>query len=328
MTEPETIRSALIVSTSWIGDAIMGMPALQLFRGENPGARITMLAKPGVKALWRMHPAVDSVEVMGKPLATARRLRPGKHDCAYVLPNSLRSAFVPWAAGIPRRVGMRGHFRRWLLSEVVPAPEGHQQHEYKEILGVGGELPRPEIEVPEEASGTVAAMLAGSSGFRGDMPLVVLLPGAARGPSKRWPPDHFVELARMLRTALGAFVVLGGGPDDAVACDEIGEQAGDGVVSLAGKTSIPEWAALLKMSKCVVSNDSGGMHLSTAVGTPVVGIYGVTDPGKTGPLGKSVVIQKSSTRHRDIARTSEEAARALSAIAPAEVLEAVRSLRP
>jgi len=111
--------SVLVVSTNWIGDAVMGMPALQLFRLENPAARITVLTKPGLVALWQMHPAVDSVQTMEKPLPTARKLRPMQHGRAYVFPNSFRSAYVSWLAGIPRRIGQCGEWRRLLLTEIV-----------------------------------------------------------------------------------------------------------------------------------------------------------------------------------------------------------------
>jgi heptosyltransferase-2 len=316
----------LIVSTNWIGDAVMGMPALQLFHLENPEAKITVLTKPGLKALWQMHPAVDSVQTMGKPFPTARQLRPMQHGRAYIFPNSFRSAFVPWLASIPQRIGLRGDGRRLLLTGIIFPPEGHQQLEYRNILGVQGQLPAPHLDVPEEALHAVKKKLDGLSVSGKGLPLIILLPGAARGPSKRWPPEHFVQLAKKLRASMDALVVLGGGPDDSAACADIATQAGEGVVSLAGKTTIPEWAALLKMSHCVVSNDSGGMHLATAVGAPVVGIYGLTDPAKTGPLGKSLVLQKSTTRSRDIARSSEEAVRALASVTPSEVYTAVCGL--
>jgi len=325
-SESMTNNSALIVSTNWIGDAVMGMPALQLFRLENPEARITVLTKPGLKALWQMHPAVDTVQIMEKPFPTARKLRSAQHGRAYVFPNSFRSAFVPWLAGIPQRIGLCGHGRHLLLTEIVSPPEGHQQLEYRNILDVQGQLPAPHLDVPEETLHAVEKKLDALPMSGKGMPLITLLPGAARGPSKRWPPEHFVELAKKLRASMDAVVIFGGGPDDAAACADIAGQVGEGVISLAGKTTIPEWAALLKMSDCVVSNDSGGMHLATAVGTPVVGIYGLTDPAKTGPLGKSSILQKSTTRSRDIARTSEEAIQALASITADEVYAAICGL--
>ncbi len=123
-SESMTNNSALIVSTNWIGDAVMGMPALQLFRLENPEARITVLTKPGLKALWQMHPAVDTVQIMEKPFPTARKLRSAQHGRAYVFPNSFRSAFVPWLAGIRSGSGCAATGGTCCLPRLFPRRKG------------------------------------------------------------------------------------------------------------------------------------------------------------------------------------------------------------
>ena len=302
----------------------MSMPALQLFRAAHPDAKITVLAKPGLAALWQMHPVPDRVQVLDETALTILKLRQTHVDRAYIFPNSFRSALIPFAAGVPRRIGARGHWRRLMLTETIRLPDGHQQFEYLQILGVQSEPPAPELRVPAESFQTLKQKLPDFTDS--GKPVITLLPGAARGPSKRWPAEHFVLLAKKLRTERGVQVLLGGGPDDAAVCAEIAAFAGPDVISLAGKTTIPEWAALLKSSDCVVSNDSGGMHLATAVGTPVVALFGLTDPKKTGPLGRSIVLQKSTAQNRDIARDSEEAVLALAAVTPDEVFSAVSSL--
>jgi heptosyltransferase II len=311
-------KSILIVSTNWVGDAIMSLPAVQILRGEDPDVRITVLAKPGVAALWEMHSAVNSVVVWNKKSGnkkTIDALRKASFDSAYILPNSFRSAYVALRAGISKRIGARGHWRSWMLSDIIRLGEGHQQFETMNILGVQGDPPTPELNVP-------SATFDELTGKR----VVTLLPGAARGPSKRWPTERFVELAKKLRDDPDVTVVLSGGPDDAASCDEMVKQIGEGVVNLAGKTSIPAWAALLKQSDCVVANDSGGMHLAAAVGTPVVAIFGVTDPLKTAPLGLHVILQKSDVQNRAVKRDSDEAIRALSAVLVCEVYDAVQEL--
>jgi len=324
--KPENPERILIVSTNWIGDAIMSMPAVQLFRRAHPEAELTVLARPLIRALWAMHPAVDRLETMGKPQPTVQSLKPAHFDRAYIFPNSFRSAFIPFLAGVPRRIGARGHWRRLMLTETVRLPDGHQQFEYLKILGVQGEPPAPQLAVPEESFNSLNNRLA-AAGFRPACRTVItLLPGAARGPSKRWPAEHFIVLAKRLRAELGAQILLGGGPDDAAVCAEIAAAVGPEAISLAGQTTVAEWAALLKMSQCVVSNDSGGMHLAMAVGTPVAAIFGITDSRKTGPLGRSVVLQKSAVKSRDIARDSEAARRALEAVMPDEVFAAVTGL--
>lgn len=320
---PEQI---LIVSTNWIGDAIMSMPAVRLFRQERPEAEITVLARPLICSLWAMHPAVNRLETMGTPVSTVLKLKQTHFDRAYIFPNSFRSAFVPFMAGVPRRIGSRGHWRRLLLTETVHLPDGHQQFEYLKILGVHGEPPVPQLTVPEESFRSLEAKMT-VAGFKfSGRPVITLLPGAARGPSKRWPVEHFVQLAKRLRDDIGAQILLGGGSDDAAVCAEMAAFIGRDTTSMAGQTTIPEWAAMLKRSHCVVSNDSGGMHLATAVGTPVAVIFGITDPKKTGPLGRSVVLQKSAVQSRDVARDSDAARLALEAVTPDEVYTAVTGL--
>lgn len=317
-------RSVLIVSTNWIGDVVMGMPAVQRFKQENPDSRITILSKPSTRALWEMFPGIDEIQPMAKPLETAQRLRPQGYDCVYVFPNSFRSAVVPWLAGISQRLGRRGHWRSLFLSKVIETDKSlHQQLEYKKILGVEGELAHPRISVPDNALQHIQQQLTELDSSK---QLITLLPGAARGPSKRWPPESYIQLAEKLLATGRYNVVLSGGPDDAQSCEQMAQQLGAGVINFAGKTSIAQWAALLQLSDCTVANDSGGMHLSTAVGTPVVGIFGITDPDKTGPLGHSVVLQKSEIKDRKVSRHSEEAIKALGAIKAEEAFDAVMKL--
>lgn len=311
-------NSILIISPNWIGDAVMSMPAVQIFRQENRDVKITVMARPGILDLWRMNPAVDYLVECGKgrdQSAVIKEIRKTEFRHAYILPNSFRSAYIPFRARIPKRTGAQGHWRKWMLTKIIRLGEGHQQFEAMNILGVQGDPPPPRLDVPEAVLPDL-----------GPSPIVTLLPGASRGPSKRWPPDRFAALAKRLQNELNATVVLSGGPDDAESCGVMANETGSGVLNLAGKTSVAEWAALLKKSDCVVANDSGGMHLASAVGTPVAAIFGITDPKKTGPLGPNIILQKSDVQKRDIARHSEEAVEALSAVHINEVFEAVQKL--
>lgn len=335
-------ESILIIGLNWIGDAVMSMPALQIYRLEHPDAEIVLLVKPGLVPLWEMHSAPDRILMQNGSFQTVRRLRRSVYGRAFIFPNSFRSAYLPFAAGVPRRIGPRGHWRRLLLTECIRLGGGHQQFEYMNILGVQGEPPPPRLQVSHDAfrslerklhhltniGRSMTAVLQALEAERADgsRPVVTLLPGAARGPSKRWPAEHFIALARRLWKELDAVVVLSGGPDDAAACAQIAAAAGDDVLNLAGQTTLKEWAALLKISDCVVANDSGGMHLAAALGTPVAAIYGQTDPKKTGPLGRHIVLQKSDMQNRRIRRNSEAARHALEGVMPDEVFDAVRGL--
>ncbi|MCF7848683.1 MAG: lipopolysaccharide heptosyltransferase II [Kiritimatiellales bacterium] len=314
----------LIAGLKWIGDAIMSMPAVQACRAANPDAHITLLVPAYLKPLWEMHPVPDDIQCLEKMLPTIGKLRAGHYGKAYILPNSFRSAFMPLVAGIRPRIGLRGKWRRALLTRALPAVGGHQSNEYFPVLAPEADrndFALPELAIPEEAFQAVETKLPGIGNF------ITLMPGAARGVSKMWPVKYFEELGTRLITEMNFNIVLAGGVADASACEELAGKLGDRAVSLAGKTSLKEWAALLSKSRAAVANDSGGMHLAAAVGTPVVGIYGITDPEKTGPLAlRYRVLQNSSLRSREISRQSAAAADALSSITPGEVLQSVMEL--
>jgi heptosyltransferase-2 len=325
-----------ICGVNWLGDSIMSMPALQLFRRRNPDVAICLLVKPGLIPLWELHAGVDQIVVCGKGLMgtlhTAGALRRAGCRTAFVFPNSLRSALIPFLGGIPERIGATGHWRSWLLSRRVTVPgdadESHQAREYYSILGLDaeGEVEAPQLKIPVLLMDTVRARFS----LRAAGSYVAMMPGAARGPSKRWSAERFAEVGRSL-VAQGVSVLVLGAGAEAEICEQVAQ--GVGCVSLAGKTSLKELAAVLSLCPVVVTNDSGGMHLAAAVGARVVAVYGITDPRKTGPLGAGHrILQAPGVRRaRAVARESEEAVQALAAIRAETVAEAagelVRALR-
>lgn len=309
----------------------MTMPALQLFRRLHPEAYMVMLVKSGMASIWRMHSVPDRVVELNPGLAgirsAAAALRSESFDRAYVLPRSFRSALIPFLASIPERKGMPGHARDYMLTEVARPDANerrlHQAYEYIDLMTPEYKNDTPEdpaLKVPEEAS---RGMLDRLSAY--PRPWIVVMPGAARGPSKRWSAAHFVELGRRLVNDPGGRVLVSGTTAERALCETVAREIGDRAVTLAGSTTFEEWAALLRHSDVVVCNDSGGMHVAAALGTPVVGLFGVTDPRKTGPLGgRWRILQKSAVRHREVPRDSKIARERLAAISPDEVVEAVR----
>ncbi len=317
----------LICGPNWIGDTIMSMPAVQALRRNEPQAIIAILVKPHIAPLWRMHAAPDlvlSLEPGVKGIwRAARRLRRERFDWAYILPHSVRSALPPWLAGMPRRIGFPAALRDLLLHGVVrPFPSSQRKHQVYENMDMlapaeaGNRVEAPELMFNEER---VQAILNTFSWQPQNV--VGLIPGAARGPSKRWPPDSFAALGRRLRDD-GWDIAIFGGPGESPLCARVAESI-DSAVNLAGKTTIEQWAVLLRSCRLVVANDSGGMHLSAAAGAPVIAIFGMTDPGKTAPLATScLVMQREKPHGRDIPRNSTAARHALESISPDEVYEA------
>jgi heptosyltransferase-2 len=327
-----TTTKILVVGVNWLGDACMTMPALQRFRQQYPGARLAMLVKPSLTSLWHLHPAIDDVLTLEPGNTglwrTASRLRREKYGTAYIFPNSWRSAIVPFLAGIPNRIGAGRGARRVLLTRPIRLSEqaraGHQQWEYADILG----LP------PAETLPEPALVLS-----RGDTMLppappgtqtIGLIPGAARGASKQWPESHFLRTVLLIQKTLPRcrFAIFGTAAEAAV-CQRLADALPASAITLAGRTTLPQLAAALGACDTVICNDSGGMHLAAAAGTPVVAVYGLTDPAKTGPLGTAH--QCIRTDHprasRDIARRDTEAIRMLETIAPERVaLAAMKNL--
>lgn len=322
------MKNALVVSVSWLGDAVMSMPALQAWHEANAETRITVLAKRGPAELWQMHAAPAEVLAfetdLGGTWRAVQDIRQRNFEEALILPHSYRSALIPFLAGIPVRRGMPGHFRDWMLTDIVPVDSvggAHQSREYGLLFGVA-DLPLPEISIPPAAVQAAREKLTAPAG-----PLFGLVPGAARGPSKRWPETRFVRLGRMLRERLGGHVLVFGSSAEKHLCSRIAREIGAGTMNFAGKTTIAEWAALMQLCRVVICNDSGGMHLAAAAGTPVAAVFGITDPRKTGPLGRHIsIIQNSEIQQRDIDRHSEPAVEALKAIAPEQVFGEVQRL--
>ena len=322
----------VLISLNWLGDVVMALPALQVWRSRNPHARLSVLTRPSLAGLWTMHAGVDEIlpfPAGARGLFTALRSMRGRFDRALILPNSFRSALAPALAGVPIRRGFAGQGRDFLLTEKVTRdlPDGvtHQSHEMALLLcpdSAGGELPPPRLTVPEAEAAKFRALLPDPR-----RPYYVLIPGAARGASKRWPAESFASVGRHLAQYNAVSILLPGTPDDAPVCEEVRASIGPDAISLAGRTNMTGFATVLAGARGVVANDSGGMHLAAALGTPVAAIFGITDPARTGPLGpRCAVLQRSDLRSRDIDRDSAAAAEALRRIHPEEVVRALERL--
>lgn len=325
---PAARARVLLCGVNWIGDTIMSLPALEAWRAANPDAHLTVLVKKALRPLWEMHAAADAIETFDDTssgtFAIGRTLRAAGFHQAIILPNSFRSALIPFLGRIPQRIGAPGHFRSPLLTQRIRhRPEPGRAHQAFESYALFG-LPPPEhlgpphLLVSEGARESALAKIANLP-----RPIVGLIPGAARGPSKRWPAPRFIALARRLVLERGCGVALFGGPDDHELCAEIEEAIGAASVNLAGRTGLKEWAAALACCDLVVCNDSGGMHLAAAVGAPVVAVFGLTDPDRTGPLGGAcAIVRAGPPGSRDIPRDSAAARQALESIPADQVFAA------
>ena len=310
----------------------MAMPALQAFRRANSPAHVTVLVKPPLAPLWRLNPAVDDLIDLHEgflgtiqTVRAVRAVRAAGAGAVYVLPNSIRAALVPWFARVPARVGLRGDRPPGMLTQVVTPPADvqreHQAWEYMAVFGADAreaKLERPMLRIAETSAPTVLARLGGQADAR----WIGVLPGAAYGPAKRWPAEHFAAAALALAERVGGRVAVMGSRGETAVCALVVAGIGARAVNLAGATTLPELAAVLAQCAVVLCNDSGGMHLAAAMGAPVVAVFGITDPRKTGPLGARcrVVCAPGVQQSRDLERDSAEARQALAAILPERVV--------
>ena len=290
------ISRALIVAPAWVGDAVMAQPLFMRLHARFPGLRIDALAPPWVAPVLRRIPEI--AEVIDNPFAhgelalrerfrLARKLARHGYDAAYVLPNSLKSALIPWLASIPQRIGFTGEARYGLLNqrhtldrERLPRMvERFAQLAERPGDPLPNPLPDPRLDsTPAQQQETLAALSI-------DRPpkIAVFCPGAEYGPAKRWPARHFAALADLLAGRGHAVWLLGSAKDRAIG-EEIASLARTAPQNLCGRTSLAQAIDLIALADFVVCNDSGLMHVAAAVGRPLVALYGSSSPTFTPPL--------------------------------------------
>jgi heptosyltransferase-2 len=263
----------LVVAPNWIGDALMAQPLLA--RLKQSGATIDVLAPEWVAPVARRMPEVDHVIAapfrhgalqLGARWRLGRSLRRRGYDSAIVLPNTWKSALVPFLAGVPLRVGYVGELRYGLLNSLHRSTGAPMPAHYARLAGpVAAELPRPRLDVAQKDVEETKRRFGIAGSY------LVLCPGAEYGPAKRWP--YFKDLAEKLGTQV---VLLGSASDQQAAAAIRGK-------NLVGKTSLDEAIRLIAGAQAVVSNDSGLMHVAAALGRPQVALFGSSSPEHTPP---------------------------------------------
>ena len=292
----------LIVAPSWIGDTILAQPLLALLKRNNPAARIEVLAADWSAPLLARMPEVDAVIVnpfahgefnFGARRALGRRLRGNAAGVgfaqAYVLPNSWKSALVPFFAGIARRIGYQGESRYLLLNERHRLDAaGHPQlvQRYAALAGpLPALLPQPHL------TSTIEQQQAARRAL--DLPPVaapvIFCPGAEFGPAKRWPAQHFATLARLVATPQSPVWLVGSARDASVG-DEIAAASAGAALNLCGRSTLEQAIDLIAAATWVVSNDSGLMHVAAALKRPLVALYGSSSAAYTPPLSSNSII--------------------------------------
>lgn len=293
----------LVVAPSWIGDTVAAHPLFMRIQENFPGARIDVFAPPWVAAVLSAMPEVNGRIIenrfghgqldLARRWKLARELQRNAYDMAFVLPNSLKSALIPFLAGIPRRVGFTGESRYGLINvrhKLDTQATPLQVERYAILAERPGEplprpLPKPRLTVDPQAVHVTLSEL----GLNDTPAPVVFCPGAEFGPAKRWPAEHFARLACNLAGQNVPVWLLGTGKDAEVG-EEIARQSNGAALNLCGRTNLTQAMHLLGHARHVVTNDSGLMHVAAALGTPLTALFGSTSPGYTPPLSEKARI--------------------------------------
>lgn len=293
----------LIMGPSWVGDTVMAQALFQLIKQHNPEAELHVMAPEWTFSLFACMPEISKVIPMplrhGElKLLTRYRLgcalRAEHYDQAIVLPNSFKSALIPWFARIPKRTGWLREGRSLLLNDgrVLDKNQFPLMVEQYLALGLPSQSPLPKpypLPRMQVAPERQIAALTKLGIVMNDKPILALGAGAEFGPSKRWPVEYFAEVAKQ-KLNEGWNVWLFGSPKDRHITEAVNALVNDACVNVAGLTELFETIALLSLVQGAVTNDSGLMHMAAALGKPLVAIYGSTSPAFTPPLAKDATV--------------------------------------
>jgi len=291
----------------------MSIPALQALREAFPDARISILARPWVSGLYGRESFCDELipyeaatgwKDLRAKLEIASELRARKFDCAVLLQNAFESAALVRLARVPIRIGYARDGRGWLLTHPIPVPTKgetppHQRFYYLELLKRARLIESYSEELPIRLGGSLKAAEAGrlrlgTAGITGAV--IGVSPGAAYGGAKRWLPERFAEAAVETASRIGATVAVFGSQEEAEICAIVADTVritGTECVNFAGTTDLATFIELAAACDVYLTNDSGPMHIASALGVPTIAVFGATDDIATGPTGDlSLVVRE------------------------------------
>ena len=338
-------RNLLVRSVNWIGDGVMTLPALRCLRKGLPGTKISILVKNWVSPLFENNPNSDEIIIYGDnhngiigKLKLSGSLHKKKFCAAILFQNALDAALLAFLARIERRIGYRKDGRGLFLTDPVPVPRNkdkvHQIFYYLNLLeqtGIRAEYSYPYIYLVLDERIAAREMLKGMK-----RPILGINPGATYGSAKRWFPERFAEVANWFISDTGGSAVIFGGKPEVGIADEIAVKmipefrSAGSLLSLAGKTSLRDLISLISECDVFLTNDSGPMHIAYAVRTPLVAIFGSTDPTLTGPppvteeAGAEVITPDVSCRPCFGRTCRNNDMRCMYAVTPDEVYYAVK----
>ena len=295
------MRNVLIIKLRYIGDVLLATPTVRAIKAaRRPDVRVTMLVNRGTEDVLSGNPDMDEIVILDKgSLAAQWRLIAGlrrrRFDTVIDLTDGDRAAFLSWISGAPVRIGFNDEHRwrgRCYTHVVQPAPGVRHRidRDLEALKPLSIQAGSKDLQLwltPEEANS--ADQLLDQLGVQRSQSIVLLQPGA-RFWFKAWPPERFAELADRLTSQYGCQVLIGGSRQESDLAEQIRQMAKSRPIIMAGRTTIKQFAAIAKKSALFVGSDSGAMHIASAVGTPVVALFGPSSPREWGPRGGPVEV--------------------------------------
>jgi heptosyltransferase-2 len=290
---------------NWLGDLVMATPVLSSLRKRFPRSRITAMVQENLASVLQQDPSLDEIYAFHRQSGWLHReprrqvieaLRCGKYDLGVLTTNSFSSAYWFWRGKVGRRIGFQGKGRSWLLTDGIswPKEKEHQVITYQRLLeplGIPLSEEPPRLYISDEERIAARTWLE-NEGITPENILIGINPGAAYGSAKCWLPERFRQVTERLLENPAVKVVYFGDQKGLPVVQEICAPLARNVVNLAGRTSIRELMALISQCNIFLTNDSGPMHIASALGKPLVALFGSTDETKTGPYHHEKVIHK------------------------------------
>ncbi|MFQ5735704.1 MAG: lipopolysaccharide heptosyltransferase II [Thermodesulfobacteriota bacterium] len=309
MAPAKGIKKILVRAPNWIGDAVMSLPALECLAALYPCAGITVLTKGRAVPVFENVPHVRGVleyddrgahSGLGGRFRLRGELKQKGFDMAVLFQNAFDAAFLSFISGIPERVGYATDMRSGLLTKAVPVTaeikKMHQVYYYTNIINaIGASCTSgvPKVYISKDESAWADGFIR-NNGLEGSL-MAGAAPGASYGPAKRWSAERFAETLTGLARAHGTVPMIFGGPEDSGTCREVSRRMRGKYHDLSGRVTLRQFMALLCRMSVFITNDSGPMHLSAALGVPTVAVFGSTDPTLTGPLGPRTRVVSNNT---------------------------------
>jgi len=334
----------LIRGVNWVGDAVLTIPAIRVIRNAYPQAHISLLIKPWVCDIFKQNPDIDEIILYDERfkgfigrLKLTRLLRLKKFNTAILFQNAFDAAFISWLAGIPERIGYKRDWRGPLLTKAIPLDKEilkqHQVYYYLNLLKkIGFDIaePQPYIYLTDEERRYAEEVLNTSLVTNRASPVIGINPGATYGSAKRWLPERFAELIQRIINELNGSAIIFGSHQEVDIANEIVRGVRGQILNMAGKTTLRELAALISQCDIFITNDSGPMHMASALFVPVVAIFGSTDETVTGPLGEGHrIINKKLTCAPCLKRECPEGhLRCMTEITTDDVFNTVKEVLP